>query len=161
MRIHDILRHKGHDVLTVGPEDTVHEAACILNRHRIGSLVVKDGDGEIAGIITERDILRECGERCTRLNEPGESKEEGCPVLVKDIMSEDVVIGVPGDDVNYIMGVMTKNRIRHLPIIDDGELTGIVSIGDVVNAHVEEADFENRMLKDYIQGVTSEVRQTV
>ncbi len=60
----------------------------------------------------------------------------------------------PEDDLAYVMGVMTKNRIRHLPIMDFEELTGIISIGDVVNAHVEETAFENRMLKDYIQGVT-------
>ncbi len=69
-------------------------------------------------------------------------------------MTEHLIIGVPDDDLTYVMGIMTKNRIRHLPIIDEGALVGVVSIGDVVNAHVEEAEFENRMLKDYIHGVT-------
>jgi CBS domain-containing protein len=67
-------------------------------------------------------------------------------------MTKDVVIGVPDDDLNYVMAVMTKNKIRHLPILEEGELAGIISIGDVVNAHVEESDYENRLLKDYIQG---------
>jgi CBS domain-containing protein len=69
-------------------------------------------------------------------------------------MTADIIIGVPEDDLNYVMGIMTKNRIRHLPVLEQGKLTGIISIGDVVNAHVEEAEFENRVLQDYIHGVT-------
>jgi CBS domain-containing protein len=65
-------------------------------------------------------------------------------------MTKDLVIGVPDDDPNYIMGVMTKNHIRHLPILDEGSLAGIISIGDLVNVHLEEKVFENRTLKDYI-----------
>ncbi len=67
-------------------------------------------------------------------------------------MTKDLIIGVPDDGLNYVMGVMTKNKIRHLPILEEGRLAGIISIGDVVNAHVEESDYENRLLKDYIQG---------
>ena len=64
-----------------------------------------------------------------------------------------MVIGLATDNLDYVMGVMTQNRIRHLPVLDDGQLIGIVSIGDVVNAHLRETTYENRMLKDYIQGV--------
>jgi signal-transduction protein with cAMP-binding, CBS, and nucleotidyltransferase domain len=74
--------------------------------------------------------------------------------LVKDVMTKHLIVGVPDDDLSYVMGIMTKNKIRHLPIMDGGELAGIISIGDVVNAHVVETTFENRMLKDYIHGVT-------
>ena len=63
-------------------------------------------------------------------------------------------LGVPDDDIRYVMGIMTKNRIRHLPILDDGKLVGIISIGDVVSASIEETDFENRMLTDYVHGMT-------
>ena len=107
---------------------------------------------EIIGIITERDILRVCGERCVRLNEPPAREETPCPSLVQDAMTKDPIIGVLDDDLDYVMGIMTKNRIRHLPILDDGSLAGIISIGDVVNAHLKETVFENRTLKDYIQG---------
>jgi CBS domain-containing protein len=69
-------------------------------------------------------------------------------------MTKDLIIGVPDDSLDYVMGIMTKNRIRHLPVMDGKKLVGIVSIGDVVNAHLEETEFENRMLKDYIHGVT-------
>ncbi len=154
MRVADILRDKGTDVVTIEDHRTVHDAICMLNERRIGALVVKGEDGEINGIITERDILRECGERCVRVLGSREPEESACPSLVRDVMTKNLIIGVPDDDLNYVMNVMTKNRIRHLPIVDGKELAGMVSIGDVVNAHVNETDFENRMLKDYIQGVT-------
>ncbi len=70
-------------------------------------------------------------------------------------MTTELVIGVPDDRLDYVMGVMTQNRIRHLPIMDSGSLVGIVSIGDVVRAHLQETQYENRMLKDYIHGVVS------
>ncbi len=152
MQIKDILREKGTDVVTIEAGRTVHDAICTLNEHGIGSLIVTREGGEIAGIITERDILRECGERCVRLKEPPAQEETTCASLVRDVMSKDVVIGVPDDDLDYVMGIMTKNRIRHLPILDDGKLAGIISIGDVVNAHLKETEFENRMLKDYMYG---------
>lgn len=154
MRISDILRRKGGDVVTIEPSATVHEAIQRLNQHSIGALLVTDDTGQLCGIITERDMLRECGDRCTRLAAPAGDDGSECPALVKDVMTTDVIIGVPEDDLNYVMGVMTKNRIRHLPVFEQGKLAGIVSIGDVVNAHVEEADFENRVLQDYIHGVT-------
>jgi CBS domain-containing protein len=74
---------------------------------------------------------------------------------VGDVMTRDVIIGVPEDDIAYVMGVMTKNRIRHLPVMDESGLVGMISIGDVVNASLQTAKFENRMLKDYIHGVAS------
>ncbi len=153
MRIKDILREKGTDVVTIDAGGTVHDAICTLNEHGIGSLIVTREGGEIAGIITERDILRECGERCVRLIEPPAREETPCAALVRDVMSKDVVIGVPDDDLDYVMGIMTKNRIRHLPILGDGKLVGIISIGDVVNAHLKEMEFENRLLKDYVHGI--------
>lgn len=154
MRIADILRKKGTGVVTIESSATVHDAIRKLNEHGIGSLVALGDSGEIDGIITERDILVECGERCTRLLGMPEGRAGDCPSLVRDVMTRDVIIGVPDDELSYVMGVMTKNRIRHLPILDDGKLAGIVSIGDVVNAHVVEKEYENRVLKEYIQGAT-------
>ena len=154
MKVRNILDRKGGSVVTVGQDVTVHEAIRRLNEHRIGALVVTTEDGAIAGIITERDILRECGERCVRLGEVPPPHDAGCPALVGDIMTKDVVTGSLDDEVISVMAVMTRRRIRHLPVMDAGKLAGIVSIGDVVNAFVEEAEFENQQLKGYIHGVT-------
>ncbi len=141
MRIRYILRQKGTGVVTIGPQQTVHDAVTTLVKHNIGGLVVTEGES-VVGIVTERDILRESAARCERLKE----------TPVGDIMTKEVIIGVPDDDLDYVMGIMTKNRIRHLPVLDAGKLVGIISIGDVVNAHLNETKFENRLLKDYIHG---------
>ncbi len=151
MRISSILERKGRAVFTIRPHDTVYAAIGRLNQKRIGALVVVSGTGEPVGIITERDVLRECGERCSRLAS-GPADERGCPSKVEEAMSKDLIIGVPDDDLSYVMGVMTKNRIRHLPVMDAGKLAGIISIGDVVSAFVEQSNYENRLLKDYISG---------
>ena len=154
MKIKDILREKGTDVVTIKADETVQYAICKLNEHGIGALVVTDERGGISGIITERDILHECGERCVRLSEPPTWEEADCPALVQNVMTKDLIIGVPDDDLDYVMGILTKNRIRHLPVVDAGKLVGIISIGDVVKAHLKETQFENRMLRDYIHGVS-------
>ncbi|UCC72490.1 MAG: CBS domain-containing protein [Gemmatimonadota bacterium] len=106
--------------------------------HRIGALVVTRNHGSVVGIITERDILRESAERSDWLRE----------TCVRDVMTTDVIIGLPDDDLDYVMGIMTKNRIRHLPVLEGDQLAGIISIGDVVNIQLETTGFENRMLKD-------------
>jgi CBS domain-containing protein len=150
MQVKHILRQKAGGVVTIAVGQTVHTAITKLNEHRIGALVVIGKDERVAGIITERDILRTCGDLCVQ--DPGQGRDSSCPVLIDDVMTGDLIIGVPSDDVNYVMGIMTKNKIRHLPILDDGGLVGMVSIGDVVNAILKEANFENRMLKGYVQG---------
>jgi CBS domain-containing protein len=141
MKIRDILRGKGAEVVTIHPEATVHQAMQVLVHQRIGSLVVIGGRGKIAGIITERDILRECAAHSERVKE----------TTVREVMTTNLIIGVPDDEVSYVMGIMTHNRIRHLPIIAGERLEGMISIGDVVKAQLEETEFENRYLKDYIQ----------
>ena len=143
MKIKEILKRKGDHVHSIGPDETLKDAMSRLVEHNIGSLMVKAPEGEILGIITERDILRQCA--------AGKKGPDG--IRVSDVMTKDLIIGLPDDDLNYVMGIMTKNRIRHLPVMDGDELEGIISIGDVVNAHLREAEFENRMLKDYIHGV--------
>jgi len=152
MQIRDILQEKGTKVVTIDVESTIHDAIGKLNEHGIGALIVMGEGDEIAGIITERDILRKCGDNCVHLTEPAKPEKTACPSLVKDAMTTDLIIGVPDDDPNYVMGIMTKNHIRHLPIMDDGNLTGIISIGDLVNANLEEQVYENRTLRDYIHG---------
>jgi len=152
MKIKDILQEKGSKVVTIDANKTIHEAIIELNHHGIGALMVTGKDGQIAGIITERDILQCCGDNCTHLQNAPPREHALCQVLVKDVMTKDLVIGVPEDDLNYVMGVMTKHHIRHLPVLDHGKLAGMVSIGDLINAHFEENVFESRTLKDYIHG---------
>ena len=149
MRIRDILREKGDKVATIGAGRTVHEAVHELNSHRIGALVVTGDDGSVQGIVSERDVLRmaaetwdDGGDRAARLRDR--------PVV--GIMTREVICAVPDDELDYAMGIMTQNRIRHLPVVEEGTLIGIISIGDVVRAHLSEAAYENRMLKDYVQG---------
>lgn len=141
MKIRDLLRGKGTAVVTIRPEATIHEAVTMLVNHRIGSLVVLDEQRRVMGIITERDILRECAARSDQIKQ----------TRVQDVMTTNLIIGVPDDEISYVMGIMTHNRIRHLPIMDGERLAGIISIGDVVKAQLEETEFENRYLKDYIQ----------
>ena len=143
MRIRDVLRKKGTDVYTVEPGESVPVLVDRLNERRIGALVVLGAGGEVAGIVTERDVLRNYG-RCV-------GAEDDLPVRVADIMTTELIIGVPDDELQYAIRVMTRERIRHLPIIEDGKLAGIISIGDIVKAMMDEIEFENRMLKDYIQ----------
>jgi CBS domain-containing protein len=152
MRIKDILDKKGSAVRTIGPDETVAEAVSQLCEHRIGALVVVGDGGKIAGIISERDLLRESGEVFKRLADPARAAGPVTPKRVKDIMSKSLIIGLPDDTVDYVMGVMTHNRVRHLPVVAEGKLIGIVSIGDVVNASLGETTYENRLLKDYIHG---------
>lgn len=150
MQIKDILKEKGTRVATIDAEETIHAAIVELNRQGIGSLIVMDEDGAIAGIITERDVMQCCGENCSHLKAAPPREQIVCPFLVKEVMTKDLIIGVPEDDLNYVMGIMTKHHIRHLPILDNGSLAGIISISDLVNAHLEENVFESRTLKDYV-----------
>ena len=142
MKIRDILRNKGSDVICVGPEQPVVAAVKILSEHRIGALVVTSGD-EIRGIVSERDLL----------NLVARAPEDVSSARVEEIMTQDLIVGVLEDDLEYVMTIMTDNRIRHLPVVTDGRLDGILSIGDVVNAVRKSAEAENRHLKDYIHGV--------
>lgn len=141
MKIQEILTRKGHEVMTIGPARTVADALRLLVEHGIGSLVVLDGK-EIRGILTERDILRQVD------RDPGSISQ----LLVHDLMETKLIVGVPGDDVHYVMEIMTTNRIRHLPIVNDASLVGLISIGDVVNALRTSMESENRYLRDYVQG---------
>lgn len=141
MQVKDILRAKETTVVTIQPDATVHAAMQTMVTHHIGSLIVIDDQGKVIGIITERDILRECTAR----------SEQVKATLVQQVMTKDLIIGVPDDEVGYVMGVMTQNRIRHLPILDGGTLKGLISIGDVVKAQLEATEFENRYLREYIQ----------
>ena len=144
MRIREIIQSKGAAVVTVAPDRTVLEAMRVLVEHGIGAVVVMDGD-RIAGIMSERDVLRLGAKSPASLE----------TTRVADVMTRDLIVAVPDDDLDYAMQVMTKNRIRHLPIVADGSLAGMLSIGDVVNAARRTVESENRHLRDYIQGIAT------
>ena len=155
MQIKDILQEKGTSVITIRASESVHAAISQLNHHGFGALIVMDDDGQVAGIITERDILRCCGETCTKMRTmPAMPAPDHtvCNLRVEDIMTKELIIGVPDDDLNYVMGIMTKHQIRHLPILVNRKLAGIISIGDLVKMQFEENVLESRTLNDYIRG---------
>jgi len=142
MKVRDILKDKGSEVITIGAEATVYEAIRTLVEKNIGALLVLDENGKIVGIITERDILKECHRRCELLKQ----------TKVKEVMTKNLIIGSPDDDIDYVESIMTQNRVRHLPIIANEKLEGIISIGDVVKVLHRECKVENRYLKDFISG---------
>ncbi len=142
MNVQTILDQKDTpDVFTIGPGRVLQEAVERLVEHNIGSLVVVDGSGRPVGIITERDILRTCANGCEKL----------ATTKVADTMTADLIVGEVGDEIDYVMGIMTKNRIRHLPILGEDGLRGLVSIGDVVKVQRQETEYENRHLREYIE----------
>jgi len=141
MTIREILRSKGDNVVTIHRSRTVLDAMRLLMHHRIGALVVAEGR-DVMGIITERDVLRLGAEDPAALID----------TPVKDVMTTELVVGVPDDSIDYVMEILTRNRIRHLPIMDGDALVGIVSIGDVVNACRTSVEAENRYLRAYIEG---------
>jgi CBS domain-containing protein len=140
MKIRDVLATKGSDVHEIGVDDTVLDAIGRLVELRIGALLVRDARGAVAGIISERDVLRECRHRSAEL--------EG--TRVGEVMTRSLVVCGCDDDIDHAMGVMTARRIRHLPVMDGDRIAGMVSIGDLVKATLEETDYENRFLKEYI-----------
>ncbi len=121
MKVRNILATKGGRVITIGPDKLVREAVALLVQHRIGAVVVTDEDGRLVGILSERDITRAAAE------------DEGLFArVVGDIMTRKVVVGMPQDDVLAVAHTMLEKRFRHLPIVDEGRLIGIISIGDVL-----------------------------
>lgn len=141
MSVQEILDRKGHDVVTTTPDGSVLQAVHLLVEHNIGGVVVTEG-GSPVGILTERDVLR------LTATAPGTLDR----VTVGTVMSKPLVTGSATDDLLDVMGLMTRRRIRHLPIMDGDRLTGIVSIGDLVNACRLQAEAENQHLREYIQG---------
>lgn len=123
MNIGSLLASKGVKVITIGPQDTIRAALGRLAEHNIGALVVLDGLGGLVGIVSERDIVRALARTEAILVEP-----------VSVIMTRNVVTGMPQDDLVAVGNTMTERRIRHLPVLEGGQLVGIVSIGDVVKA---------------------------
>jgi CBS domain-containing protein len=141
MKVKDILRHKGTDVATIASTATLAEAAQALSSRRIGALVVSDDGLHIAGILSERDIVR-----CLA--------DEGSTALERQVrvaMTAEVHTCSKDDSVDELARTMTERRFRHLPVVEAGEIAGLVSIGDVVKRRVEELEQEAHALTEYIQ----------
>lgn len=141
MKIRELLEKKGFEVVTVPPSLPLQDAMRLLVEHNIGSVVVSE-DGVVRGILTERDVLRLAAKDPIGMTS----------LKAEDVMTRDVVVGLPDDTVDYVMEIMTRNRIRHLPVVDEGWMQGILSIGDIVSALRTKVEVENRYMRDYIQG---------
>jgi len=140
MTVRTILSRKGSDVVTIAPTANLSEAVKLLGERRIGAVVVTGPDNRVAGILSERDIVRAIGERG-----PAALDEN-----VGAIMTRKVVTCTETDTIAFIMERMTAGKFRHLPVIDQGRLTGVISIGDVVKFRVEEIEHETEALREYI-----------
>ena len=141
MRITEILKSKGSEVVTVAPESSVRDLVRLLADKRIGAVVVSSEGATVAGIVSERDVVRGLADGVAILDQP-----------VSAIMTGDVVTVEPHQTVHDLARLMTERRIRHVPVLDDGKLAGIVSIGDVVKSRIGELEFERDQLESYVSG---------
>jgi CBS domain-containing protein len=139
MKINDVLRGKGADVVTIAPDATVRDLLALLAEHNVGALVVSADGAAVAGIVSERDVVRLLHTEGDVLAAP-----------VSSIMTAEVHTCVPDDHIDDLMRMMTEKRIRHVPVVIDGRLSGIVSIGDVVKTRIGELEFEREQLSKYI-----------
>jgi CBS domain-containing protein len=142
MTIATILKHKGADVVSVGPHDEAGAIARILSAHRIGAVLVRDGAGDVLGIVSERDIVR-----C--LAAKGAA---AVSLPAAELMTRVLHTATPRTRITEALELMTDRRVRHLPVLaDDGSLAGMVSIGDLVKARIEEAVHEAEELRHYVE----------
>ncbi len=142
MLVKDILQAKDKRLITVGPDATLKQAMELLLKNKISSLPVLDDDEKLIGIISDKDIFRKAYEDAQGF----QSKTVG------DCMSTNLIVGLPEDDLAYIAGVMTENRIRHVPIVHREKIIGLLSVGDIVKTQMEHIKVENRYLWQYIEG---------
>jgi len=139
MRISDVLRGKGADVVTITPTTSVRQLLDVLAEHNIGAAVVSADGATILGIVSERDVVRALHRGTDVLDDP-----------LSTIMTDQVHTCDPHDTVDELMHLMTAQRIRHVPVLIGSRLAGIVSIGDVVKTRIGELEFEREQLADYI-----------
>ncbi len=134
MKIRDLLKIKGRPVITIRPDETVAAAIQKLVEHDRGSISVCNEKGELVGIITERDIIRKCLMRSDSLS----------GIKIEDVMTKEVAIGTPEDDLDYAISVMKQKKIRHLPIVDSQKVVGMVSMRDLLDVQLSETKAEIR-----------------
>ena len=140
MTVQAILQSKGNQVVSVSPGDTVGKVTRVLADRRIGAVLVRQ-EGKVVGVFSERDIVRGLARYGA----------QALDRLVSDLMTHDVITCKPSETVHDVMERMTARRIRHLPVVDNGQLIGIVSIGDLVKERIEEAEREAQDLREYIK----------
>ncbi|GAA2104574.1 CBS domain-containing protein [Microlunatus panaciterrae] len=140
MHISQVLAAKGSAVIVIGREATVRELVALLEKHNLGAVVVSSDGKQVEGIVSERDVVRQLAAGPHILDS-----------TVEEIMSTEVHTCTPKDSVNMLMSMMTEQRVRHIPVLDDdGALCGIVSIGDVVKSRIGELEFERDQLEGYV-----------
>jgi CBS domain-containing protein len=140
MTVRAILSSKGSTVVTIAPAASLAEATKLLSTHRIGAVIVTDPDGRVIGVLSERDIVRALADR----------GPTALDLRVEQAMTRRVVTAGQADTVGEIMGRMTAGKFRHIPVVEDDRLVGVVSIGDVVKDRLEEVERESNAMRDYI-----------
>ena len=140
MRIDEVVRRKGHEVVTIRSDATVGELLELLEEHRIGAVVVSDGEGRVDGIVSERDLV------------PLVRQDGAGARLVSEVMTREVFTCGPTEQLEDIARTMTNRRVRHLPVVQDGRMVAIVSIGDVVKHRLDELQTERDQLEGYVRG---------
>ncbi|MEW6412155.1 MAG: CBS domain-containing protein [Candidatus Zixiibacteriota bacterium] len=136
------MKAQTKSLVTAKMSTTIPDAMRLMIENRISCLLITEGEGRLKGIISDKDIFKACRDYC----------HEFANKTIADLATTDVIVGVDNDDLNYIAHLMTQNRIRHIPIVDGEQLVGLVSIGDVVKAQMDDIRVENRYLKQYIDG---------
>jgi len=140
MQLKEVLKTKGGLPVTVPATATVADAIRAMSEHKVGSVIVPNADGSPAGIFTERDVLNLCAE----------GRVDFAKMPIRSCMTCDMTTGKPEDGVSEVLSIMTAKRFRHLPVVEDGKMVGMVSIGDLVKAKLEETAQEAKSLRDYI-----------
>ena len=140
MLVSALIKEKGAGIITTGPATTVSEVADIIARERIGAVVVTEQDDQVVGIISERDIVNGLSKRGTNLLD----------LPISDVMTREVFTCPMTEDVNQLRREMTNRRARHIPIVEEGRLIGIISIGDIVKNRLDELEDETQQMRDYI-----------
>lgn len=141
MQLKEVLKKKGGQPVTVPATATVADAIRAMNDHKVGSVMVPNADGSPAGIFTERDVLRLCAE----------GRTDFAKMSIRPCMTCAMTTGKPGDTVSEVLIIMTAKRFRHMPVVDEeGKMVGVVSIGDLVKAKLEETAREAQALREYI-----------
>lgn len=141
MKIKSILEKKGNDVYSISANDTLKDMVKEMLGRSIGSLLVLNDDGSLAGIITERDFLH-------NVSRNADSWES---VRIGDVMIKKVLTATPDETLDEVMSRMTKNRVRHMPVIESDKVVGVLSIGDIIFASLDETTFQNELMKRYIK----------
>ncbi len=141
MYVTELLASKGHDVATISKERSVADAVAILKEHAIGALVVTGANAPLVGIISERDVVRALAIHA----------DQALTLRVSDLMTADVTTCGLSTTVTELMGLMTAQRVRHIPVVDESQLVGMVSIGDVVKARLQELEHDKQELLEYVQ----------